>query len=236
MRKLGVIFLTLLLAYLPLLGANTPLGKVVPRLGNSLLNGTAVSLETTVFPGDMLTTEFNSLAVVQLSYGDQIHLGPASSLTVNGENQQVVANLERGMTIVRSGNGRQVSVSALGLLVEPTGLAKYTVTIHEGAVYVSSDEGSVEVRGTNESFVVPTGKAMKFELAASTAPGPVGAGARNISPGVAAAIAIGVSLGVSLPIAIVLADNAEDDAREDACNLIKSQISPASAGAGITCQ
>jgi len=182
-----------------------------------------------------------SLAVVQLSYGDQIHLGPASSLTVNGEGQQLVANLEHGMTIIRSGNSRQVSVGALGLLVEPMGLAQYTVTIHEGAVYVSSDEGSVEVRGTNESFAVPTGKAMKFELAASTAPGAVGAGARNISPGVAAAIAIGVSLGTAIPVAIVLADNAEDDAvaraqaaAQQACIAAIQAVSPSASTAGCS--
>jgi len=234
-RNCIALVVALLLVYLPVLGANTPLGKIVPRSGSSALNGNALVLETTLFSGDNVSTQADGLAVILLPQGDQIHLGPASAVSVTEAGDGLVVSLERGMTLTRSGHGRTVSVNAAGVLVQPAGLASYEVAIDGGAIFVSSREGSVEVQGTNESFVVPAGKTMKFELAASTAAGPMGAGAHNISPGVAAVVAIGISLGVSIPLAFVLADNAEDDARRDACNLVKSQISPASAGADIVC-
>lgn len=215
-RRITVVIMLFVLVQLPLLGVNTVVGKVVPRIGSSQLNGTPVELETTVFSGDSLTTGSQSLAVVQLPYGNQVHVGPVSSLSVSEQGQRVLVSLERGMTIIRSGNGRQVAVRALGLLVEPTGPAAYTVAMHDDTLYVSSDEGSVGVRGTNDSFVVPTGKGMKFQAIANTAPGTVGAGASNISPGVAAITAIAISLGASIPISIALANDAEDDAVAEA--------------------
>jgi len=155
--------------------------------------------------------------VVQLPLGDQIHVGPASSVTLNGSDQQVVVGLERGMTIVRSGQGQKIPVNALGLLVQPAGPALYTVTIQEGDVYVQSDEGSLEVQGTNKSVVVPAGKAMKFELAADTAAGRVGAGANSLTPGQAAAIVLAVSVGVTVGVVTPILLNKIDDAERDAC-------------------
>jgi len=221
--------------HLPVLGASAPVGKVVPRSGSNQLNGNALVLETTLFSGDSVTTQTDGLAVILLSQGDQIHLGPASSVRVLEAGDSLMVTLQRGMTLTRSGHGRTVAVNAAGVLVRPAGVASYEVAIDGGAILVASREGTVEVQGTNQSFVVPAGKTMKFELAANTAPGPIGAGAHNISPGVAAVIAIAASLGFSIPFTIWAADDAEDDAREDACNLIKSQVSPEIA-AGITCQ
>jgi hypothetical protein len=230
--------LILLVAQLPVLGANAPLGKVVPRLGNTHVNGTALTLETTLFSGDSVATEPQSLAVVQLPLGDQVHVGPASSVVLNGSDQQVIVGLEQGTTIIRSGQGQTIPVNALGLFVQPVGPAAYTVTIQEGDVYVQPDEGSVEVRGTNKSVVVPAGKAMKFELAAATAPGPVGAGASSLTPGQGAAIALAVSLGVTLGIVWpVLAndiDDAEDLAREEARQACIDAITAVSPSAPTT--
>jgi hypothetical protein len=228
------VVVAILLLHLPVLGANAPVGKVVPTSGASQLNGNALVLETTLFSGDNVATQVDGLAVILLPQGDQVHLGPASSARLTETGDSLVVSLERGMTLTRSGHGRNVSVNAVGVLVRPAGLASYEVAIDGGAILVASREGSVEVQGTNESFVVPAGKAMKFELAANTAPGPIGAGAHNISPGVAAVVAIAVSAGVGIPVSFVLADRAEDNAREDACNLIRSQVSP-SIAAQITC-
>ena len=230
--------LILLIAQLPVVGANTPLGKVVPRVGSSHINGTALTLETTVFADDVITTARQGLAVVQLPFGDQIHVGPASSVTLNGSDQKLVVDLERGITIIRSGQGQKIPVNALGLLIQPVGPAAYTVTIQEGDVYVQADEGSVEVQGTNKSVVVPAGKAMKFELAAATAPGAVGAGANSLTPGQGVAIALAVSLGVTLgvvwPVLNNDIDDAEDLAREEARQACIDAIQAASPSAPTT--
>lgn len=226
--------LILLLAQLPVMGASTPLGNVIPRTGTTLVNGTALALETTIFSGDTVATQEGGTAQIMLPRGNQVHLGPASSAVLSGDAHQVVVTLTQGMTVARSGNGQQVSVMARGLLVQPSGAASYEVALDGSAILVSALQGSVEVQGTNRSFVVPAGKAMKFELAANSAPGPTGVGAQNMAPGAAAAIAIAVSVGVSVPVAMVYANNKADDARRDACIAAIRAVSPS--GSTASCQ
>lgn len=212
-----VVVAALLLASFSVWGMNTPLGKAVPRTGGSALNGTALQLETTVFSGDSLATRIDGLAVVLLAQGDQVHLGPDTAVTFSGDAQQVLVALERGMTLARSGNGQQVAVNARGLLVRPLGQASYEVAIEGNAVLVASRHGDLDVQGTNRSFVVPSGKIMKFELSTDTSSAAdVGRGASNMSPGVAAAVAIAISAGVSIPVGWAIADDLADEARDDA--------------------
>lgn len=235
LRGTIAVMICLLLLQLPVGGTNAPLGKVVPRAGSSLVNGVALHLETTLFSGDSVVTQSDGLALIFLSQGGQVHLGPETSATVSAGENELVVSLERGLTLARSGNTPLVSVNARGLLVRPVGLALYEVAIAGDAVLVSARTGSVQVVGSNKSFEVPAGKAMKFELAANTAPGRVGAGAHNITPETAVVIAVaasaGIALGVALPIAL---SQSEDDAQE-ICERIKKQISPSFAGGNINC-
>lgn len=234
LRTTIALAIALLLVQLPVAGATSPIGKVVPRSGSTVLNGIEVSLETTVFSGDTVATQADSLALIQLPQGDQIHIGPSSSATVTAAGNELLVSLERGMTLARSGNARQVSVNALGLLVQPSGLGSYEVAIDSNSIVVASHEGNVQVQGANKSFEVPAGKVMRFELAANTSLGRVGVGARNITPGVSAAIGAAVGGGIALTLYLIERSQREDD-DEEVCQRIKSQISPSSAGAGIDC-
>lgn len=237
----------LLLGAVSVWAASTPLGKAVPRSGNATLNGTAVTLETTVFSGDSLATPAEGLAVVQLPMGDQVHFGPATSATLHGDRGELVVGLERGMILARTGKGQRISVNARGIVITPTDAGSYEVAISGGAIVVAARQGAVEVSGTNQSMVVPSGKVMKFELTTETlAQTKAGVGSKAIAPGAAAAIAIAVSVGVGVPVGWAVADNLADNAREDAeaasaaalaelCQEIKSGVSPSSAAAGITC-
>lgn len=211
--------LSLLLVHLPILGTNVPLGKVIPRAGSTLLNGADLKLETTLYGGDTVATKRLGVALIQLSQGDQVHMAPETSVALSGDEAQLVVSLQQGITFVRSGNARQIFVNALGLLVRPSGVATYHVAIDGEAVVVASQEGEIEVQGINRSMMVPSGRAMRFELtAAPQQPVGGGSGAQSISGGagaaIGAAIGVGVAIGIVLPIALSEIDDVQDDLDE----------------------
>ncbi len=217
--RLIAVALVLLLVQLPLLGGTgVPLGKVIPRAGRSLLNGADLTAETTVFLGDRVATQADGVALVLIPQGRQVQLAPSSSATLGGKGGELLVNLESGVALAQSGSSGSLSVAARGLMIRPSGMANYQVIIEGSFVTVSSQQGSVEVRGANRSLVVPSGKAMKFELAANPEAGRVGVGAHNVF-GSAAAIIIStaIAVGVSIPVAVNLANARSDDARRDAC-------------------
>lgn len=226
-----------LMACYPVLGVaadNLALGKVVPR-GSAQLNGTRLALETTLYAGDTITTPADGLALVLLPQGDQLHVGPASAVRATDTAGTLLVSLERGALLARSGSGQTIAVRARGLIVNPQAAARYAVALTENAVVVSAEQGVVTVQGTAQTYTVPAGKTMRFEVADGPQ-APAGAGASGLGPGTAAIVAIIISVGAAIPIGFVIADELADDARKDACEQVKSQVSPASAGAGITCK
>lgn len=207
----------LLVSALSSLAASTPLGTAVLRSGNATLNGSTVTLETTIFSGDSLATPADGLAVVQLPLGDQVHFGPATSATLFRDGSGLVVSLERGMIRAHSGKGQRVSVNTQGIVITPSEAGSFEVAIQGGAVVVAARQGAVEVAGTNRFFTIPSGKTMKFETTIETlAKGRVGVGGQAMAPGAAAAIAIAVSAGVAIPVGIAIADAKAKNACEDA--------------------
>ncbi len=208
-----------------MVAANVALGKVVPR-GPADLNGTRLALETTVYSGDTVTTPAEGLALVLLSKGDQVHVGPTSEVRLTDTESGILATLEQGAVLARSGGGQTISVRARGLLVNPQSPAWYGVALPENAVVVSAEQGAVTVRGTNQSYEVPAGKAIRFEVAPGPqAPAGAGAGA-GMGPGAAAAIGVAISVGVAVPIGWLIADKLADDARREACIEAIKAVSP----------
>ena len=231
------VFLASLLIWYPVLNltaGNLPLGKVVPR-GPADLNGTRLTLETTLFAGDIIATAADGLALVLLPQGDQVHVGPASTVAVSDTAEGILAQLERGAVVVRSGSGQRIFVRAGGLLVTPSGAAHYEVALAEPGVVVAAQAGEVTVQGSNQAVAVPAGKVMRFELG-SVPLAPVVAGGGSQLAGLAAIlVSLLISTAVTVPISVVLANKAKDDARQQACQQIKQSISPAVA-ATIVCK
>jgi hypothetical protein len=223
LKSLLAVCVCMLVINLPVMGANAPLGKVLPRSGSSQVNGTDLFLETTVFSGDSVATEAESLALIELPHGEQIHVGPSSSATLTTVEDSLVVGLRNGIVRTKSST---IAVDARGLVVRPVEAATYDVAIENNAVYVRAHNGSVEVNGRNQSFVVPAEKTMKFELAANTAPGAVGIGADSMTPGQAAAITLAISLGVTLGVVLPILLSEIDDAERDACIRAIQAVSP----------
>ena len=116
-----VLCLVMLLVRLPVLGANAPVGKVIPQLGSTALNDVKLNLETTLMAGDTVVTRADSGALIQLPQGDRVALGPASKATVTAQGEKVVVMLKSGTTLIRSGNGHPVYVKTRGLVIRPLG-------------------------------------------------------------------------------------------------------------------
>jgi hypothetical protein len=223
-HKAIALLMMVMLVNLPLLGTGTPVGKVLPGTGMSTLNGTDLKLETTLFSGDTLATKSESMALVQLSRGDQVYVGPASQVTLLEGAGNVVISLANGMALVRSGRAQDVMVNAAGLVVRPQGPTSFEVYLVKDGLFVATREGQVEVLGTNRSFTLEAGKAMKFEVGTPTAQGPVGVGAHSLTPIAAVIVATAISLAVAIPVGIVIADNRADDAREAAIAASQAQL------------
>ncbi|MDA2912719.1 FecR domain-containing protein [Acidobacteriia bacterium AH_259_A11_L15] len=171
--------LVVLLVQLPLFGSGQPVGKVITRSGSSLLNGIDLHLETTVFSGDNVRTRAESFALVLLSHGDQVHLGPSSSATLLAADGRLLVRLDGGMILARSGRGQEISVTVQGLQIEPADLATYEVTSVGNTVIVASQEGTLTVRASNRSVVVPPGQMVKLVVTTTRPEGRIGSGAHN---------------------------------------------------------
>jgi hypothetical protein len=130
------------------------------------------------------------------------------------------------MVLVRSGSGQRVSVNARGILVTPTDLGSFEVSLKDGAVVVASRQGAVDVAGTNRSFVVPSGKVMRFETTTEpVAQGRTGVGGQALGPLAAFLIAVAISSGAAASFAAYAINEAQDDARR-ACIAAIQSVSP----------
>lgn len=168
-KAIWAVFLASLMTVYPALGVvagSVPLGKVVPQ-GVVELNGVRLEFGSTVYAGDTLATPAEGLALVLLPQGDQLHLGPASQVQLTDAQGGLLARLERGAVLARSGSGQTVAVAARGLEVRPAAAARYEVAVAENAVLVAAQSGAVTVEDARQRYTVPAGQAMRFELAAS---------------------------------------------------------------------
>ena len=219
-----VLLLAFSLVYMPVSAGGEAVGKAVPRAGTTTLNNLALKTETTLFAGDTVATAKGGLALVFLSGGNQVNLGPDTVVAVL-ESDTLAVSLTRGIIAVRSGEN-PAALNAAGVFLRPASQAFYEVAIDRNAVVVSSHRGDVEVQGTNQPFVVPSGKTMRFELAQNTALGPTGVGANNLGAGAIIAIVAVIATATVTTALAIKYHNDRDDAQE-ACQALAAAASPA---------
>lgn len=161
--------LVLLLVQMPVAGTSANIGKVVPRTGESAVNGMPLKLATTVFSGDTVTTTGDSSALILFPKGDKAVLGSGTSTNMLRSEKGVTLDLSRGLVRTLANNNGSVAVRANGLVVSPvTGKGSFDVSISGEAVLVAAVNGDIEVRGLNKSATVPMGKTMRFEVVENT--------------------------------------------------------------------
>lgn len=229
-----VVGLVLLVVQLPVVGASSSIGKVVPGLGTTSINGTSITLATTVFSGDTVATQARGSAVVMLPMGGKARLGSATSATFN---DNMIA-LTSGVTWVHAGAGQTVLVNALGLVVRGTESSTFEVGIDGKSVLVAARSGNVEVVGMNSSLPIAEGNIMRFETVSKVeamAAAKNGQQAWIWTPKNAFWLAVIVAAGSSILVGALIADSLDDDPFDDSALLaelrrICNSISPA-----ITC-
>ena len=238
-----VVGLVLLIVQLPVVGASSSIGKVVPGLGTTSINGTSITLETTVFSGDTVATQARGFAVVMLPMGGKARLGSATSATFNSASNESTIVLNSGVTKVHAGAGQTVLVNALGLLVRSTEGSTFDVGIDGKSVLVAARTGNVEVVGMDSSLPIAAGNVMRFETVSKAK---AMAAAKNgqqfiMTPMMSFWLALAIAAGSSIVVSHFIADNENDDLEEqiraelrqaciDAINAVSPAASTAACG------
>ncbi len=195
------IVLSLLLVYVPVAPAASPavVGKMTTK-GNALVNNAAVPAEATVFAGDQIATEKETVAGLSLSGGDQVFLPSLSSAKVNRTDTQVTVALERGALAVLNRSAKPVVIEANGMRIQSANPSAgiYEVAVNGNELKVMARKGATIVTGADRTVEVPEGKTLE----ATVAPRPAGLGGLSafwafVVVASAAAGITGLALGVS---------------------------------------
>lgn len=204
--------LVLLLVQIPVAGTSANIGKVVPRAGESAVNGVPLKLTTTVFSGDTVSTTGNGSALILFPKGDKVILGSGTSTSMLRSEKGVMIDLSRGLVRTLANNNGSVAVRANGLVVTPvTGKGSFDVNLSGEAVLVAAVNGDIEVRGLNKSVTVPMGKTMRFEVMENTGANSVSATMQGSgSGGPMRNIGFWIIIG-SIAATIVIAATDDDD-------------------------
>lgn len=215
--------LALLLVQLPVRGGNSQVGRVIPRTGTSAVNGTDLLLDTTLYSGDLVSTQPEGSALVLASGGGRVLLGPSSSVSLAEYDNGLGLTLSRGVVRVHTSG---IAVLANGVVVRAAGDRGIFEVGLEGtdALLVFAISGDVEVQATNNTVVVPMDQVMRFEIkdVAGLAANP--AGANSITPkrmAIAWLIVTGATAGA---IYFLLRSNLNE--LKDICRQLNNQISP----------
>lgn len=215
--------LVLLLLNCPVFGIDSSLGRVIPRSGTSFVNATELTVATTIFSGNTITTQPEATAVVLLTGGDRILLGSSSHVTLKEYDNGLGLTLDSGFARVHSSS---LAVLANGVVVRAAGnQGIFEVGIvDEDALLVFAISGDVEVQATNNTIVVPMDQAMRFEMKDIVGPVTDPAGANSITPKRMAIVWVFITVaGVGVAY-LLLRSNINQ--LKDTCRQLISQISP----------
>ena len=221
------VMLVMVLAYMPVWGADVAVGKIVPSVGVSRVNGAPIAFETTLFEGDQVVTETGASSMIIIPGGGQIHLGPSSSISIYRDESGLAVELTSGVARTRSASNQNVLVNVRGLIVQAVGIVGFEVGIDGDSILVAARNGDVEVLGTNTSLVIPAGTVMRFELTTAEATSSSnGERAFIWTPSNAVWVAVLVSIGVAIPVGYLLADILADEAAAEGCRRALKALSP----------
>lgn len=129
--------------------------------GQITVNGTAMIRSSAVFPGDVIATGTNSVAVLQ-SRGSSVQIGPVAKCIVGRSGIELASGTATVHGIVEV-------VASNDLNFRSTAEASFVVTRQNGAVAVTVLKGTVSVHHGRVSESVKIGETQVFEES-STAP------------------------------------------------------------------
>ena len=147
------------------IGGPRPVGRVASTAGVSMLNGIELVAEATVFPGDLVTTDAESTAVIYFPNGGKVHLGPEGSMRVAEEDGATVMHLDQGGLASQHLSERLLAVQVAGIRVRPVAASDFQVAREDNFVYVVAGASDVELKGRTRTVVARAGRVLKVEVA-----------------------------------------------------------------------
>ncbi len=153
------------------IGGPRPVGRVASTAGVSMLNGIELVAEATVFPGDLVTTDAESTAVIYFPNGGKVHLGPEGVLRVAEEDGATVMHLKQGGMASQHLAERMLAVQVSGIRVRPVAASDFQVAREDNFVYVVAGASDVELKGRTRIVVARAGRILKVEVAPTDSSG-----------------------------------------------------------------
>lgn len=194
-RRILAMALAFLLTGISLPAQAPALGAVTQSSGGHL-NNTTVSVGTTLYNGDSLSTE--AAGSLTLSAGPvQLTLAGDSAVLVNHDGAGLTATLQRGSLAFRVESGGTLKINAVDVHIRPqsAALAAGQVTLENCAVVVTSRVQSLEVTAGKETKIVEEGKSYRVSLEGCKN-GPLA----PIAPGRFLAIPIAIAIGIIIGV------------------------------------
>jgi hypothetical protein len=162
------IVLSFLLLYVPLAPAATssPAVQMVTN-GNAAINGVAAPKLTSVFAGDRIATEKQSVTSLTFPGGDGVVIPELSKAMLGEKDGRIQVNLEDGTLSVMNKSNSPIEIVAGGARIRAAENhpAVFAVTLHGNALHVVTTSGAAFVETANKSGEVPTGMALDATFA-----------------------------------------------------------------------
>jgi hypothetical protein len=203
LKAVFAIVLSFALLYMPVAPAvaSSPAGQMVTK-GNALVNGVAAPKLTTVFSGDRIATEKESITSVTFSGGDGVVIPELSKAVLGERDGHIQVNLEEGTLSVMNKSNSPIEIVAGGARIRAAENhpAVYEVTLHGNALRVVTTSGIAYVETANRSGEVTSGMALNATFE-PTPQGPAPAGSNGMFA-TGTWVLIGAAAGVGLGVGI----------------------------------
>jgi len=203
-KSLLAVLLTIALVCEPAVSATPVLGQVFVK-GQAKVNGLVTSSGTSVFSGDQVTTETNSVAELVLNGGNGVLLSQSSAVTLSHDASQVIVSLKQGALALLSKNNSLPIIEGNGVLIKPAAdtTVVLEVAVRANSLRVLARRGSAIVVASGQSIEVTEGKELDATTAPASAQGPTRpSGVSRIAKwkiiGVVAAAVTGIGLAVMI--------------------------------------
>jgi len=173
LKSLLAVLLTIALVGGPAVSATPVLGQVIVK-GQAKVNGLVTPSGTTVFSGDQVTTDTNSVAELVLNGGNGVLLLQSSTVTLRHDASQVIVSLKQGALAVWSKNDSAPMVEGNGVLIKPAAhkMVLLEIAVDANSLKVRARRGSAMVVAAGKSLEVTEGKELDATTAPASAQGP----------------------------------------------------------------
>src|SRR2546426_1852776 len=212
--------LLLALASIPAFAGAAVVGSVAGSM-NATLGGQPLLPNSVIFSGDSLRVK-DGATVIALASGGRLVFGRETEARFLREGNGVTVLLGEGSVSVYHPEGSaEVRVKANNVSIAPAAGFKTLgeVAMLNGAIVVTSKEGSLRVEGNDSPVEVETGKTITIGSRTARAPRPQGGGGQGLGGGgstalEAGALGAGAAAAILAGIGISRANNARDAANE----------------------